>query len=182
MITPLLFSRDVIPSLLFCLSTYFEVTREEYYSRLLGVTGRGEWEKWLNYFLKGVALQAGDVVARIQRLDDLLSPWKWEIPQDRSPLPGRVLDLFTENPYWSVGGVADRLEVAYTPAQRAIDRLEHLGIVFLVGRRATQSYLLRPVYSRCAGRGYRHPRVAGVHVGEKRVGRLSSPLGDAPNT
>ncbi len=133
LITLLLVSRDIIPSPLLYLSAYFESTREEYYSRLLGVTERGEWEEWLEYFLTGVALQCEDVVARIQRIDDLLSPWRRELSRGRSPLPGRVLDLFAENPYWSVSGVADRLEVAFTTAQRAIDRLDTLGIVSLAG-------------------------------------------------
>ena len=146
LITLLLVSGDVIPSPLFYLSAYFEATREEYYSRLLGVTERGEWEKWLVYFLKGVALQAGDVVSRIQRLDDLLSPWKRELSRGRSPMPDRVLDLFTENPYWSVSGVAARLEVAYTTAQRAIDQLELLGIVSLVGEaRRNRVYCARSI-------------------------------------
>ena len=76
LITLLLVQRDVIPSPLLYLSSYFEATRQEYYARLLGVTDRGEWEEWLAYFLRGVALQAQDAVDRIQRMDDLLSDWR----------------------------------------------------------------------------------------------------------
>ena len=46
LITLLLVDGDVIPSPLLYLSAYFERTREEYYSRLLGITERGEWEEW----------------------------------------------------------------------------------------------------------------------------------------
>jgi DNA-binding MarR family transcriptional regulator len=45
----------------------------------------------------------------------------------------QALDLFAENPYWSVSRLAERLHVAFTTAQRAIDRLESAGIVALVG-------------------------------------------------
>ena len=107
--------------------------REEYYSRLQAVTERGEWEEWLTYFLEGVAVQSGDVVSRIQRIDDLVSPWRRELSHGRSPLPGRALNLFIENPYWSVAGLSDRLEVAFSTARRAIDRLESLGAISLVG-------------------------------------------------
>ena len=48
-------------------------------------------------------------------------------------LPERALDLFAENPFWTVGGVADRLEVAFTTAQRTIARLEAAGIVAQLG-------------------------------------------------
>ena len=133
LITLLLVDGDVIPAPLLYLSAYFERTREEYYSRLQAITERGEWEEWLVYFLEGVAVQAGDVVSRIQRIDDLVSPWRWELSRGRSPLPGGALDLFIENPYWSVGGLSDRLGVAFSTAQRAIDRLESLGAITLVG-------------------------------------------------
>ena len=133
LITLLLVQRGIIPSPLFYLSPYFEATREEYYARLLGVTERGEWEEWLTYFLTGVVLQADDAVDRIQRIDDLFSRWKQGLARGQSRLPGLALDLFAENPFWTVGGVSGRLEVAFTTAQRAIDRLEIAGIVAQVG-------------------------------------------------
>ena len=133
LITLLLVARGVIPSPLLYLSAWFQATREEYYARLNGVTERGEWEEWLTYFLRGVALQSEDAVDRIERLDDLLSGWKRQLAGGRSRLPERALDLFAENPFWTVGGVADRLEVAFTTAQRTIARLEAAGIVAQLG-------------------------------------------------
>ena len=126
-ITLLLIKREVILSPLLYLSAYFEATREEYYGRLLGVSERGEWEEWLTYFLRGVALQSEDAVARIQRIDVLFSLWKQHASTGRSRFPERALDLFIENPYWTVGRVAERLNVAFTTAQRAVDRLEARG-------------------------------------------------------
>ena len=129
LIALLLIERGIIPSPLLYLSAYFEATREEYYARLLGVTERGEWEEWLTYFLSGITLQSEDAVERTQRLDTLLSQWKRELSGGQSRLPERALDLFVENPFWTVRGVAERLEVAFTTAQRAIDRLEGAGVV-----------------------------------------------------
>ena len=122
-----------MPSPLLYLSAYFEGTREEYYGRLLGITQRGEWEEWLVYFLRGVAMQAEDAVERVQRIDDLLLDWRQRLANVQSRLPERALDLFAENPFWTVSGLASRLEVAFTTAQRAIDRLEAIGVVSQVG-------------------------------------------------
>ncbi len=133
-ITLLLVKRDIIPSPLLYLSAYFEATREEYYARLLSMTERGEWEEWLTYFVRGVALQSEDAVTRIQRIDDLLSLWKREVSGSRSQFPEKVLDLFAENPFWTLRGIAGRLNVAFTTAQRAIDRLEELGAIAQVGK------------------------------------------------
>jgi cell filamentation protein, protein adenylyltransferase len=133
LITLLLIARRVLPSPLLYLSAWFEAGRGEYYARLSGVTQRGEWEEWLGYFLTGAAGQAEDALARIQRIDDLLTRWRVKLAKDSSRLPERSIDLFAENPYWTVNKLATRLGVAFTTAQRAIDRLEAEGIVALAG-------------------------------------------------
>ena len=133
LITLLFIARELLPAPLLYLSAYFEATRQEYYARLLGVTRDGEWEKWLLYFLKGVVLQSEDTVDRIRRMDDLIAGWKSRFAGGRSRLPERALDLFVVNPYWTVGGIAERLGVAFTTAQRAIDRLEDASVIRQVG-------------------------------------------------
>ena len=156
LITTLLFiTRGLLPSPLLYLSAYFEATRDEYYARLLRVTLRGEWEGWLLYFLKGVRHTGGGRgVDRIWRMDDLIVGWKRRLVGSRSRLPERVIDLFAENPYWTIGGVAARLSVAFTTAQRAIERLEKAGIVRQVGEAKRN----RPLQSR-----YRSPGAGGAH-------------------
>lgn len=134
LITLLLMAKDVLPQPLLYLSAYFEVTRPEYYARLLAVTERGEWEEWLAYFFAAVAHQAEDAVGRIQRIEDLMQHWRQRLDKAPSRLPDRALGLFAENPFWTINRIADRLEVAFTTAQRAVDRLESAGIVTLTGQ------------------------------------------------
>ena len=131
LITLLLVAKGVLPAPLLYLSAYFEATRQEYYARLLAVTEQGEWEEWLHYFLKGVAGQAEDALGRIQRIDALLLGWRKQLAAAPSRLPERTLDLFVENPFWTASKLAERLGVAFTTTQRAIDRLESAGIVAL---------------------------------------------------
>ncbi len=133
LITLLLIAKGVLPSPLLYLSAFFEATRDEYYARLVGVTERGEWEEWLGYFLAGTAGQAVDGLGRIQRIDELLARWREQLRRAPSRLPGQAVELFAENPFWTVNKLAERLEVAFTTAQRAIDRLESAGIVALQG-------------------------------------------------
>ncbi|MSR74292.1 MAG: hypothetical protein EXS14_02315 [Planctomycetes bacterium] len=96
---------------------------------MLAVTERCEWEEWLNYFLCGVEGQADDALKRIQVIDMLLIGWRKKLDEKPSLLAERALGLFVENPFWTVSKLALRLEVAFTTAQRAIDRLEGAGIV-----------------------------------------------------
>lgn len=104
-------------------------TRQEYYAHLLAITERGEWEEWLAYFLAGTAGQAGDALGRIQRIDELLASWRERVARLSSRVPEKAIDLFAENPFRTVGELADRLDVAFTTAQRAIERLESVGMV-----------------------------------------------------
>ena len=147
LITLLLVQRGVImPSLFLLLSAYFERTRPGYYARLLGITERGEWEEWLVYFLIGVAAQAEDAIARIRRMESLLSGWKKDLASDLSQVPERALDLFSENPFWTVGALAERLAVAFTTAQRTIERLEELGAISLTpGERRNRVYCAQAI-------------------------------------
>ena len=133
LITLLLIVRGVLPTPLLYLSAWFEATRQEYYARLTGITARGEWEEWLDYFLRGVTSQAEDALDRIQRIDALLAEWRTKLARIPTRLPEEALQHFAENPYWSVTRLAARMGVAFTTAQRTIDRLEGAGIVGLVG-------------------------------------------------
>jgi DNA-binding Lrp family transcriptional regulator len=62
----------------------------------------------------------------------LFVQWRGQLAGAPSRLPERAIELFAENPSWTVNKLAARLGVAFTTAQRAIDRLESLGIVALV--------------------------------------------------
>ncbi len=133
LITLFLVERNVLPKPLLYLSAFFEATRGDYYDRLLGVSEGGEWGAWLEYFLTGVARQAEDALGRATRINELLAQWRVAASGFSSKTPIAVIDLLAENPYCKVQRVAKRLDVAYTTAQRAIERLESLSILAQVG-------------------------------------------------
>ena len=121
--------RGVLTAPLLYLSAFFEATREEYYERLRGVTGRGEWSLWIEYFLRGAAQQAEDALNRAVRINDLLVRWRSATAGVPSKAVSGLVDRLAENPYWTVKRAAERLGVAFTTAQRAVDRLEALNIL-----------------------------------------------------
>ena len=129
LITLFLIEREVLPTPLLYLSAFFEASRREYYDRLLGVTERGEWTEWLQYFLTGVARQANDVLGRAGRINGFLDEWRRAVAGSSSKLPVALVDLLAGNPFCTVKGIAERLKVAFTTAQRAIHLLESLGVL-----------------------------------------------------
>ncbi|HEV2118437.1 MAG TPA: Fic family protein, partial [Terriglobales bacterium] len=55
LITLFLIERKILPTPLLYLSAFFEASRRDYYDGLRGVSERGAWNDWLEYFLLGVA-------------------------------------------------------------------------------------------------------------------------------
>jgi len=133
LITLFLVEREILSSPLLYLSAFFEATRPEYYRRLQAVRNEGDWGGWLLYFLRGVALQAEDAVQRAERINELLADWRSLAAEYTSRAVPGLVDLLAENPYWTVKRAAGRLHVAYTTAQRAIERLIEAGVMQQVG-------------------------------------------------
>ncbi len=122
LITLFLVERRILPTPLLYLSAFFEATRPEYYERLNSIREKAAWGPWIEYFLAGVARMSEDALGRAERINTLLAGWR-QRAVGTSRTPTQLVDLLAENPYWSAKRVAERLGVAFTTAQRAIDQL-----------------------------------------------------------
>jgi len=129
LITLFLIERKILPTPLLYLSAFFEASRRDYYDGLRGVSERGAWEDWLEYFLQGIARMSEDALNRATRINDLLAEWRGQLAGRSTNTPLRVLDLLAANPFLTITGAAGQLKLAFTTAQRAIERLEENGIV-----------------------------------------------------
>jgi Fic family protein len=129
LITLSLMERQILPGPLLYLSAFFEASRREYYDRLRGVSERGAWSEWLEYFLRGVARTSEDALSRATRINRMLTQWQERVSGESSTTPSRVVQLLGENPFLTIRRAADKLGVAFTTAQRAIERLERSGIL-----------------------------------------------------
>ncbi|NLW87319.1 MAG: Fic family protein [Planctomycetes bacterium] len=127
--TLFLVERNILPTPLLYLSAFFEATRREYYDRLSAVTARSAWGDWVEYFLNGVARMSEDALGRAERINALMDRWRQSVAGAASRTPSQLVDLLAENPYWTINKVAERLKVAFTTAQRAVAKLEQLGIL-----------------------------------------------------
>jgi Fic family protein len=135
LITLFLIEREILPTPLLYLSAFFEASRREYYDGLRGVSERGAWNNWLEYFLLGVARMSEDALNRATRINQLLARWQKKMSGESSSNPLRVVELLGANPFITTNGVAEKLGSAFTTAQRAIERLERASIVKQVGEK-----------------------------------------------
>jgi Fic family protein len=133
LITLFLIERRILQTPLLYLSNFFEATRSEYYDRLKAVTEQAAWEDWLTYFLNGVARMSQDSLIRAERINRTLTAWRGRLAGSAARTAASLVDLLAENPFWTVNKVAQRLGVAYTTAQRAVEKLASSGILAQVG-------------------------------------------------
>lgn len=129
LVTLFLVERGVLPTPMLYLSAFFEATRDHYYASLRRVSREGDWEAWLAYFFNGVARQAEDALSRAETINDLLAGWRSLVAGIPSKVLPKALDHLAANPYITAKKLSADLGIAFTTAQRAIDRLQELGIV-----------------------------------------------------
>ena len=70
-----------------------------------------------------------DALSRAERINALLTGWRQAVAGTPSKSPSHLVDLLAENPFWTINKVADRLGVAFTTAQRAVEKLVSLRIL-----------------------------------------------------
>ena len=142
LITLELCERDVLPAPLLYLSAFFEATRADYYDGLRGISEKGDWLNWLQYFLNGVARQAEDAVSRAERINALLARWRDKLSGDADAKVGfRMLDMLGGNPFVTPRGVEKHLGLAYNTVMRAIGQLEkHRIIKEVSGAKRARAY------------------------------------------
>jgi Fic family protein len=133
LITLFLIERQILPTPLLYLSAFFEASRRDYYDGLRGISERGAWTDWLEYFLLGVARMSEDALSRATRINQLLAQWQRKVSGESTNTPLRAVDLLGTNPFITTKGISKSLGIAFTTAQRTIERLERAGIVKQVG-------------------------------------------------
>jgi len=133
LITLFLIEREILPTPLLYLSAFFEASRRDYYDGLRAISERGAWNNWLEYFLLGVARMSEDALWRATRINQLIAQWQRKVAGESTNNPLRLVELLGTNPFITTKGAAETLGIAFTTAQRTIERLERAWILEQVG-------------------------------------------------
>lgn len=134
LVSLLLVHWSLLPHPLLYLSAFFERHRQDYYDLLLAVSERGVWREWMMFFLRGVAEQAQDAIARAKRLQDLQSAWRQRLMQARaSALLPRLVDSLFESPLLTIPQAQRILNVTHRSARLNVEKLVKAGILRQLG-------------------------------------------------
>lgn len=131
LITLLLCAEDVLREPMLYLSLFFKQNRQDYYDRLQAVRVNGDWEGWLGFFFQGVYEAAGQAVTTAQRLLKLFENDRVRL-QSIGRAAGSAIRLqqhLQASPITNAVDAAKALDLSETAANKALARLESLGIV-----------------------------------------------------
>jgi Fic family protein len=113
------------------LSLFFKRRRGEYY-RLLGeVRTRGNWEAWTDFFLEGVATIADEAVSSAREVFARFSGDRQRLLADSrvSVVALRLLEQLPVHPVVTIPGVVKLLKTTKPTAGKAVQVLEHIGVL-----------------------------------------------------
>jgi Fic family protein len=132
LITLLLCERRALAKPVLYLSHYFKTHREEYYERLQAVRESGDWEGWLEFFLRGVSEVSAQATETARRILLLREQHRSRIVEALGRAAGnghRILEHLYEHPIVSAKQVQALIGTTFAGANQIIHRLVAAGIL-----------------------------------------------------
>ncbi|HEY6139931.1 MAG TPA: Fic family protein [Thermoanaerobaculia bacterium] len=146
LITLLLHTERLLEQPLLYLSAFFEQHRDAYYAHLLGVSQRGAWSEWVEFFLRAVHEQALDAVERANRLLSLRDEYRTRMTAARqSALLLAMIDHLFLSPAVTIAGAARDLDVTYASAKQNVEKLVAARILEPLSEARNRAYMAREI-------------------------------------
>jgi Fic family protein len=151
LITLMLCSEGLLREPILYLSLYFKNHRDMYYDLLQRTRTRGDWERWLSFFLEGVASTADQACDTASRILDLFSKDHETISRRLQRAAGSAVlvhRFLQEHPLLSPKTAAEYLPLSYPTVMTALRNLAEIGIVHeTTGKARNQLYAYREYVS-----------------------------------
>lgn len=129
LITFMLVHSGVLHRPLLSLSYYLKRHRAEYYDRLTAVHDKGDWERWLRFFVQGIAETAEEAIVTARAINALREEHRAVIQQSMGVNGLRLLDVLFAQPLTTVSVVAESLGITFNTAKRLLGQLEALSLL-----------------------------------------------------
>lgn len=123
--------RGYLPQPLLYLSSFFEKHRDEYYSRLLAVSQETDWRAWLEFFLRGIVVQAQDAISKAKKILELYGEYQRNLSSTKKipETSPRLIEEVFSNPVISISGLSKKWKVPYNSVKTGVERLVRTGIL-----------------------------------------------------
>lgn len=148
LITLYLIKLGIIEVSVLYITPFFEKNRRQYYDLLTKVREEGDYLSWLNFFLDGICQTSQETSKKIKILIKLREEYHEKLKEiNATPLSFSLLDLFFENPYWSIPHIIKfEIKRNYPSIKRGIDNLVKVRLVTeYTLRRRNKFYMAREI-------------------------------------
>ena len=131
LIAALLEDWKLLPEPLIYLSGYFKANQMEYYRHLSLIRTEGNWESWIEFFLKGVIESSIESEKTIGALAKIVSEDKRKLLEVNSVnnLSFRLFEMLPMMPRFTIEHVREKLSTTFPTANAAVKTLEEMNIV-----------------------------------------------------
>ena len=132
LITFLLCQREILLKPVLYLSHFFKQHRAEYYERLQAIRDHGDWEGWLEFFLRGVVSVSREATETARRILALREDHRARVTTGLGRAAGnghKVLEHLYQRPIVAVGDVEALTGTSYTAANNLVSKLVKLGVL-----------------------------------------------------
>lgn len=132
LITFLLTERGALSRPVLYLSHYLKRYRAEYYDRLQAIRDHGDWEAWLEFFLRGIAEVSREAVRTAREILEMREEFRRRISDRLGRAAGnghRIMDRLFDHPIITVGTVSKWLEISQAGANNLVTRLVDVGLL-----------------------------------------------------
>ena len=124
-----LMSKQILTAPLLYASEYFEGRRDEYYQLLLKVSAESDYEAWIKFFLKGIAVQAGEASSRAEAILKFIRVRGGAIKKKYHASTFLAFQSLASNPYTTISKTASLAGISYPAAKRAVENLIKEGVI-----------------------------------------------------
>lgn len=129
LITFWLCAEKILSEPLLYLSYYFKINRLEYYDRLMAVRKKGDWEGWIKFFLRGVAIVADEATASAKSIIELKEHYLKILNDYNNGNYTKLLDKLFTSSFITKNRVAALLDISYPTASGIVEEFLKLGIL-----------------------------------------------------
>ncbi|MCC7139614.1 MAG: Fic family protein [Planctomycetes bacterium] len=111
-------------------SATIEKARDRYADLLLGVSQRGAWTEWIDYFLRTLIASCEDTMTLVGKLRDLHAEYRKRLTSGkRSVAPFRLLESLFKSPGTTIATAAKIMGLQFAQASVHVETLVSAGIL-----------------------------------------------------
>lgn len=126
------------------MSAYFERYKDEYMDNMFRVSTHGDWERWIEFCLRGTIEQCQDAIRRCDALNVLRNEMHQKL--DAQPRMGQLIDQMFVQPVFTAIEIARWGNTSQPTARRDIDALIESGYVQYLSGERPRRYYVPPIF------------------------------------